>query len=66
MSNVHHNYKIFDQRQLCLIQCGFIFIPSDLCGDALVGYEIGKKEDRGGGGNFTTMADFLKVHAYTH
>jgi len=42
----------------------FMLLRSKSFGEAVITYEIGKKEDRNGDGNITTMGDFLKVHTH--
>ena len=47
-----------------IIYMMFMLLRSKSFGEAVITYEIGKKEDRNGDGNITTMGDFLKVHTH--
>jgi len=43
-----------------------VHITSKSFGKAEITYEIGKKENRDGDGDITTMEDFLKVHTLNY
>ena len=46
---------------LRLLDLHITHITSNRYGESMIGFEIGKKEDRKGNGDMTTLADFLKV-----
>jgi len=43
-----------------------VYATSKTFGDAQIGYEIGKKEDRKGDGGASTLGEFLRVIKYTY